>query len=1066
MHQAPIPKPAEVPPSHATPKSGGDVAAVQLNAADGKDIFRKESRDNLEVKASSPSTVMPKLNVNSPNDRFEKEADSMADKVVGTGTPPLQRKAETPTIQRKGEGVPTINSDTQTAIQNPSGGQAMSSQVQNYMENRFQADFSQVRIHNDSNAATLSNRLGAQAFTRQNNIFFSSNAYNPESSSGKHLLAHELTHTIQQGGAVQRKATVSETTMPMVQRWGAKDVLGFFGKAAYNIPGYRMFCIVLGKNPISQEAESRSAANILRAVVEFLPGGAIISSVLDKYGVLEKAGAFVENQINSLGISYQNIKNDISRFISGLSFSDVFDLDGVWERAKSIFSAPIVRIINLAKGLFNTIMTFIKEAVLKPLAEAAKNMPGYDLGKAVLGKDPITGETVPQTADALIGGFMKLIGQEEVYENIKKGNAVERALTWFKGAMQGVMAFVAALPQKIINAFTSIKIDDFLNLFGLFDKVVRPFANFVGDFISWAGNQVLELLKLVFEVVAPAVLPYVSKAKAAFSTIIKDPIKFLGHLAKAGKLGFQKFSDNILTHLKTALIRWITGPLGDAGVYIPKSFGLMEIIKLVLSVLGLTWQNIRGKLVKFIPEPILVGLEKTAGILVTLVTEGPAAAWEQIKTELTELKDQLIEQVSGMITTEIVKAAVGKLVMMFNPFGAFIQAIQGIMTTVSFFVQKIKDIAATVAAIIDSIAEIAEGRVESAAQKVEGTLVNGLTLALNFLAKYTGLDGIPAKITGIIKKIRNPIDKGLDKIVGWLEKGLKGLAAKAKKAASKVMNWWKEKTPFTDESGKSHNLYFEGNEKKAVPMVASKPKSLKTVITSLKQSKDSKKKAAAEKASPIVDEIYEKKSILENPETTEAKATKTMKDIVNLMKTILPSLSILLSKIKGKIYVGTFGSHKEKGITGDHIPSLGAIVQAIKNIGNKKEIMEHFSNMVGNKRLTVSQIKKIPFNNNVTAVRKSTGGRKLIESETIAVFYESNLHRRFSRTYGSKNKALLGIDAGQLRKAVKEDFAAIKVALMTEVIDGAIYDPAAIATAETEVHAQNKALMPQFGLKY
>ena len=107
----------------------------------------------------------------------------------------------------------------------------------------------------------------------------------------------------------------------------------------------------------------------------------------------------------------------------------------------------------------------------------------------------------------------------------------------------------------------------------------------------------------------------------------------------------------------------------------------MEIIKLVLSVLGLTWQNIRAKFVKIIPEPVLIGLEKTAGILVTLVKDGPAAAWEQIKTELSELKDPLIAQITQMVTTEVVKAAVVKLVSMLNPAGAVIQAIIAIYNT-------------------------------------------------------------------------------------------------------------------------------------------------------------------------------------------------------------------------------------------------------------------------------------------------------------------------------------------------------------------------------------------------
>ncbi len=270
----------------------------------------------------------------------------------------------------------------------------------------------------------------------------------------------------------------------------------------------------------------------------------------------------------------------------------------------------------------------------------------------------------------------------------------------------------------------------------------------------------ISLLEILVSVVAPGVMPYIAKAKAAFQTIVKDPVGFVGNLVRAGKLGFQKFAGNILTHLKTALIKWLVGPLAQAGVYIPKSFSLLEIVKLVLSVLGLTWANIRSKLVKIIPEPVLVALEKTASILVTLVTQGPAAAWDQIVAELTELKDQLISQVTRMIQIEAVKAAVTKLVMMLNPAGAVIQAIMAIWNTVSFFIEKINQIGAVVASFIDSISAIAAGQVENAAKKVERTMANTLVVIIGFLAKFAGLGGIPAKLVAIVKKIRAPDRQG------------------------------------------------------------------------------------------------------------------------------------------------------------------------------------------------------------------------------------------------------------------------------------------------------------------
>jgi hypothetical protein len=69
------------------------------------------------------------------------------------------------------------------------------------MENRFNADFSGVRIHIGSHAESMSNRIHAQAFTHGNDIYFNSGRYSPSTPAGGTLLAHELTHTIQQGSS-------------------------------------------------------------------------------------------------------------------------------------------------------------------------------------------------------------------------------------------------------------------------------------------------------------------------------------------------------------------------------------------------------------------------------------------------------------------------------------------------------------------------------------------------------------------------------------------------------------------------------------------------------------------------------------------------------------------------------------------------------------------------------------------------------------------------------------------------------------------------------------------------
>src|SRR5205814_9642561 len=106
----------------------------------------------------------------------------------------------------------------------------------------------------------------------------------------------------------------------------------------------------------------------------------------------------------------------------------------------------------------------------------------YDLLKAGLGRDPITGEPVPRNAETLIGGFMKLIGQEEVWNNLKRANAIARAWAWFQGALEGLMGYVRQLPSLFISALQSLELADIVLLPRAFLKIGRVFGGFLGSF--------------------------------------------------------------------------------------------------------------------------------------------------------------------------------------------------------------------------------------------------------------------------------------------------------------------------------------------------------------------------------------------------------------------------------------------------------------------------------------------------------------------------------------------------------------------------------------------------------
>ena len=135
----------------------------------------------IPVHSESSARVQPKLTVNTPGDLYERHANEMADRVMRRSGTDLssRRLGQTRSFSHYGEN--------------------MEPETQSFMQRRFGADFSSVRIHTDASAARISREMGAQAFTIGRDVYFAAGHYAPHSDRGRHLLAHELAHTIQQG---------------------------------------------------------------------------------------------------------------------------------------------------------------------------------------------------------------------------------------------------------------------------------------------------------------------------------------------------------------------------------------------------------------------------------------------------------------------------------------------------------------------------------------------------------------------------------------------------------------------------------------------------------------------------------------------------------------------------------------------------------------------------------------------------------------------------------------------------------------------------------------------------
>ncbi len=221
------------------PHTYGTAAPPRTSAA--------AAREQRGVTTGMPLYLQTQLPVSQPNDPAEREADGMADRImrmsVGTVAPPLAgafaRGAASQShsaqgqalIQRAADPAATAPAAGPAAMQTSgSGGSALGASVRAFMEPRFGADFSRVRVHAGADAAQMNRALGARAFTVGQDIYYGSSSATADMS----LTAHELAHVMQQSSGMYRPAIQREILPSYDSGNGIFDVTTVLGGS--NLP--------------------------------------------------------------------------------------------------------------------------------------------------------------------------------------------------------------------------------------------------------------------------------------------------------------------------------------------------------------------------------------------------------------------------------------------------------------------------------------------------------------------------------------------------------------------------------------------------------------------------------------------------------------------------------------------------------------------------------------------------------------------------------------------------------------------------------------------------------------
>ena len=340
---------------------------------------------------------------------------------------------------------------------------------------------------------------------------------------------------------------------------------------------------------------------------------------------------------------------------------------------------------------------------------------------------------------------------------------------------------IKGIAQRYVKAFERVK--------AIENQVREEYKNFL-QIAQDAYHAVKDMIVGQIEKLAAIV-------GAAADRIIRDPGTFLSNLGQGIIQGLTMFMSEIGENIKTAVVQWLTGNLGGAGIPIPTSFDVKGIIGFLLDIVGLGITSIKniarkvlGNAVVTLIEKGEAGAEKIKEIFDILSSEGPAGLFRYLQAEFAEMKEQILGEAGKAIAEGLVIAGIKKVLgiisgLVSGGVGTVITIVLTIIDVILWFRDNAAQLAELVSTIAGTAMAILQGQVGVVAGAINNLLKRVLPLVLGFVGALIGIGGIVRKIQQIFKAIKKPATKAITALFQKLKKGIKKLLGKAKKGKKK-----------------------------------------------------------------------------------------------------------------------------------------------------------------------------------------------------------------------------------------------------------------------------------------
>lgn len=363
---------------------------------------------------------------------------------------------------------------------------------------------------------------------------------------------------------------------------------------------------------------------------------------------------------------------------------------------------------------------------------------------------------------------------------------------------------------------------------------------------SWekAWNKIKAVVNAIIDF-ATRIAELLGRMVHLLGDIITSPRYFFTNLVTGIGRGLSSFVERIDTFLAEAFFDWLRGATG-VSVQLPKDWDPKGIFGLFTQLLGLSvetiWQRMEVVYDKTVANAFRRGevlLDKGLELFAIVKAEGLGGLWTHIKESLGTILSDALTSMKGTILYAAIKKVMFEIGKLLVPGGGFIAIAEKIIRLLQFIVEARDKILNLIESFVESMALAVKGDVSGIISRITGALTTFITVALDFLVTFFGLGGLKSKIERVIERMRSPVIRGIDWVLGKLKPlvmKVKGAAGAVKTRTLALLEWWRERREFKGADGKPHSLFVQGSEHSARLMVASDEREVINVLVAIIES--------------------------------------------------------------------------------------------------------------------------------------------------------------------------------------------------------------------------------------